>query len=107
MEQGLGGKPGPKGSALTLQKAIDLGEYEPEFLAQFPEWHKVSRHVQFEFVRTALDNRRKKLLTQWATIYNTLDYRLKPHLAEAAKNVKKQLDKLKEDKERLYVEYSE
>jgi hypothetical protein len=94
-------------SQLTLAKAIELGEYDPEFLAQFPEWHKLTRHIQFEYVRTALDNRRKQLLTQWATIYNTLDYRLKPHLAAAADNVKMQLDKLRDDKERLYVEYSE
>lgn len=94
-------------SKLTLAKAVDLGEYDPEFLAQFPEWHQLTRHIQFEYIRKALDNRRAQLLTQWATIYNTLDYRLKPHLAAAADNVKVQLDKVKEDKERLYVEYSE
>ncbi len=31
-------------SSMTLQKAVDLGEYHPDFLANFPEWHTLSRH---------------------------------------------------------------
>ncbi len=92
---------------MTLERAIELGEYHPEFLAQFPDWHTFTKHVQFEYVRKALDNRRKQLLTQWAEISNILDFRLKPHLNEALKNVEHQLNILKEDKEKFYVFFSE
>jgi len=98
--------PPPSGGNITLQKAIDLGEYNPEFLSGFAEWHTLSRFSQFQFIRKALDNRRRHLLTQWAEISNSLDFSKKPYLAEAMKNIKKQLDKLEEDREKLYVEYS-
>lgn len=91
---------------LTLSAAIELGEYDPEFLAQFPEWHELSRHIQFEYIRKALDNRNKQLITHWAEITNVLDFRLKPHLNKALRNIEEKLQILKEDRERLYVEYS-
>jgi hypothetical protein len=93
-------------SGLTLQKAIELGEYEPAFLAQFPEWYKLTRHIQFEYIRKAIENRNKQLMTQWAEITNILDFRLKPHLREALRNIEKQLQNLQEDKEKLFIEYS-
>jgi hypothetical protein len=83
-----------------------MGEYDPEYLATFPEWHSLSRHVQFQHIRTALDNRRRQFLTQWAEINNVLDFRTKPHLQEALRNIEKQNTKLDEDWERLYLEYS-
>jgi len=46
------------------------------------------------------------LVTQYAQISNILDFRLKPHLAEAMKNVEKQLHEVEEDREKLFVEYS-
>ncbi|MBU0569507.1 hypothetical protein KKB40_01850, partial [Patescibacteria group bacterium] len=55
---------------MTLQKAIDMGEYNPEYLATFPEWHSISRHVQFQYIRQALDNRNRHLIVQWAEINN-------------------------------------
>ncbi len=106
-EQNLSSAPPVQSTALTLQKAIDLGEYKPEFLAQFPEWHTYSRHIQFEYIRKALENRNRQLITQWAEITNILDFRLKPHLNEALRNIEKQLDILKHDREKLYVDYSE
>ena len=45
----------------------------PDFLANFPEWHTLSRHVQFQYIRKALDNRHKQLLTQYAELNNVLD----------------------------------
>lgn len=105
-EQNLRSKPSSPHDGLTLQKAIDLGEYDPEFLGQFPEWHQLSRHIQFEYIRKALDNRNRQLITQWAEITNVLDFRLKPHLKEALRNIEKQLEHLKNDKEKLYIEYS-
>ena len=91
---------------MTLQKAVDMGEYNPEYLATFPEWHDISRHVQFQHIRKALDNRNQHLISQWAEINNIIDFRLKPHLVVALKNIQKQLDKLNHDREKLYVEYS-
>ena len=44
---------GKKLPAITFQKAIDMGEYNPDYLATFPEWHSLTRHVQFEFIRRA------------------------------------------------------
>lgn len=106
-EQNLpSGSPTSQSTKLTLQKSIELGEYNPDFLAQFPEWHTLSRHVQFEYIRRALENRNRQLITQWAEIVNILDFRLKPHLRDALKNIEEQLEKLKQDKEKLYVEYS-
>lgn len=93
-------------SRMTLQKAVDMGEYNPEFLSTFPEWHTLSRHVQFQFIRSGLENRRKHLILQYAEINNVLDFRLKPHLREALKNIEKQLKLLEEDREELFLEYS-
>ena len=57
-------------------------------------------------IRKALDNRNRQLINQWAEITNVLDFRLKPYLNEALRNIEKQLQQLKNDKELLYVEYS-
>lgn len=105
-EQNLGGKPQTTLTKLTLEKAVELGEYDPKFLANFPEWHTFSRHVQFEYIRKALDNRRKQLLTHWAELNNVLDFRNKPEVWEALKNVEKQMHNLLGEKERLFSEYS-
>lgn len=91
---------------LKFDQAIEMGEYNPEFLRQYPEWNTYSRRVQFEYIRKALENRNRHLITQWAEITNMLDFRLKPHLKDALKNIEKQLSDLQEDKEKLYVEYS-
>jgi len=91
---------------MTLEKAVELGEYDPNFLATFPEWHTFSRHIQFQYIRKALDNRNRQLLTQWAEINNTIDFRLKPEMAEALQNLQKQMKKLDLERDRLYVEYS-
>jgi hypothetical protein len=93
-------------SDMTLQKAVDLGEYDPQFLSTFSEWHTLSRHIQFQYIRTALENRNHHLITQWAEINNILDFRLKPKLKTALKNIERQLKKLSKDKEKLYLEYS-
>jgi len=91
---------------MTLQKAVDLGEYEPEYLAKFPEWRSLSRHVRLQFIRQGLDNRRKDLLMQWAELNNVLDFRLKPRIKIALRNIEKQMKKLENDRERIYLEYS-
>ncbi len=106
MEQNKSSKPVSSSSRMTLQKAVDLGEYNPEYLATFPEWHTYSRQIQWQMIKKALDIRERQLIQQWAEISNIIDFRLKPHLQEAMDNIWKQRAKVKEDKERLIVEYS-
>lgn len=91
---------------LTLDKAIEMGEYDPDYLAQFPEWHQLSIHLQFELVKKALAKRRKQMLTQWMEVEQANDYTIKPHLQEASRSILKQLDKLTKDKESLYAKFS-
>jgi len=104
-EQVKGGSPKSK-QFMTLQKAVDMGEYDPEYLATFPEWFTLSRHVQFQFIKQGLDNRRRQLWLQWAEINNTPNFHLKPHLAIALTNVEKQIKKLDSDWEKFFVKYS-
>jgi len=105
-EQGLGSKLPVVVTKLTLEKAVELGEYDPNFLANFPEWHTLSRHIQFEYIRKALNNRHKQLLTQYAELNNVLDLRMKPEIHKAIRNMEKQLSNILIEKERLYSEYS-
>lgn len=93
-------------SKMTLQKAIDMGEYNPDYLATFSEWLTLSKHIQFQYIRTAIENRRGHLITQYAEINNILDFSKKPHLNKALRNIEKQLRKVEEDREELFVEYS-
>lgn len=105
-EQGLRSKSSAIVTKLTLEKAIELGEYDPHFLANFPEWHTLSRHIQFEYIRKALDNRHRQLLTQYAELNNVLDLRMKPEIHKAIRNMEQQLSNILKEKERLYSEYS-
>ena len=98
--------PQPTSPGLTLEKAIEMGEYDPEYLGQFPQWHQYSVHLQFELIKNGLANRRRQLLTQWMEIERANDFSKKSHLQEASKSIMKQLDKLTKDKERLYTKYS-
>jgi len=93
-------------SVLTFDKAIEMGEYRPEVLANYPEWHELSPHVQLQHIRTGIDNRMKQLITQWAEINNVIDFHLKPHLQSALRNIEAQMKKLDHDREELYLEYS-
>lgn len=91
---------------INLTKAVELGEYDPKYLATFSEWREMSRHVQFQFIIKAIENRRKQLLKQYADMNNVLDFRLKPEMQKAIKNVLKQIDELDSDREKLLIEYS-
>ncbi len=94
----------PQSSA--FEEAIKQGEYQPEFLSKFPEWKKMSRHRQFQYIRQGINNRERQISTQWAEVNNVLNFSKKPHLQEALRNLEKQLQNLREDKEELFVEYS-
>ena len=91
---------------MTLQKAIDLGEYDPGYLSTFPEWQMLSPHVQLQHIKQGLDNRERQLITQWAEVVNVIDFSKKPLLQVALRNIEKQLKKVHSDRERYYLEYS-
>lgn len=97
---------GQAGGTITLQKAVDMGEYDPVRLQEFAEWHTLSRYMQFALIRQGIDNRFNSLLSQWATIANVPDFSRKPQLAGALRNIERQQEFLQRDKERLYLEYS-
>lgn len=90
---------------MTLQKAVDFGEYDPKFLSTLPEWHELSKHIQFQYIKQALENRRHQLLQQYAEINNVLDFRLKPELKATLDNIHKQIKQLDVDFEKISMEY--
>jgi hypothetical protein len=95
-----------KNAKFTLRQAIEYGEYDIEYLSTFPEWHTLSRHIQFEYLCEALENRRKQLLQHWAIINRTSNWSTRDDLKEASKNIEKQLDQVERDRERIMIEYS-
>jgi hypothetical protein len=106
-ETGTPSGSGPQISAtITLQQAIDFGEYDPSYLATFAEWHTLSRHIQFQLIRKALAIRHRQLMTQWAELNNALDFSKKPHLRVPLKKIEESLRKLAQDQEHLYAEYT-
>jgi hypothetical protein len=100
------GSPQPTTDLISLTKAIEFGEYDPQYLANFPEWHKLTPHGQFELIKQALDNRNRQLIKQWADINNVLDFSKKPHLQTALRNIEANLKFLEQERERLFLEYS-
>ncbi len=93
-------------ATMSLQDAINLGEYFPDKLSIYPEWHTLSKHSQLQLIRKALDNRENQLRMQWAEICNVLNFSKKPHLKEALRNIEDQIHKLGADREKLYLEYT-
>src|SRR6185369_864015 len=98
--------PSQGGSFITLQKAIELGEYEPQVLAKFDEWHKLSRHAQFQLVRKGLDNREHQIVMEWAEVNNVLDFSKKPELQSVLRNLEAQRKQILRDRERLYIDFT-
>lgn len=95
-----------KAHILSFLEVIEMGEYKPEFLEKYPEWKTFSKHTQLQYIRQALDNRRKQLLSQWVEVNNAIDFRLKPGMQQTLNNIHKQLDELERDREELYVKFS-
>jgi hypothetical protein len=65
---------GPYTSAMTLQRAVQLGEYQPDYLSRFPEWVTMSRYVQLRFIREGMRSRKPQLMTQYAVLFNVLHF---------------------------------
>ena len=91
---------------LNLQTAVNMGEYEPNYLSQFEEWQALTPNMQYEFVRKGIENKRRQLRVQYAVTFNSPHYSKKPELAEASKNIHERLKQLQRDEERLIVHYS-
>ena len=92
---------------MTFEEAITLGEYKPDFLAQFPEWGKLTHHMQFEYIAKALANRKRQLMQKWSEAVNFTNQSSIPDLQkQIASNIFDQIEKLGEEKEKLYLEYS-
>lgn len=96
-----------KNPNISLNKAIELGEYDPKYLSNFKEWKNLSPHGQLQLIRKGLDTRRQQLTEQWAEINNVIDFRLKPELKETLKRIEEKWQKLEDERIRLYEEYSE
>ena len=105
------GEPVPQSSGKTSQKTfqlrevIDMGEYDPEYLANFAEWHTLSKTIQWSMIKKALDVREHQLVQQWAEINNVMDFRLKPELKTALKNIQDKIHQVSKDREKLIMEY--
>lgn len=95
------------GAPLSLREVIDLGEYKPELLSQYPEWEKLSNYARFQLITRGLENRRRQLFKKWSEVVNFINDSDNPELQhEAKENIERQLKELRVDKERLYSEYS-
>ena len=93
-------------TGMSLKEAVEMGEYEPKVLKGYKEWKDLTRNIQWQLIRQGLKRRRELLRTNYAEVFNQIDFSKKPHLAQALKNIEKQLDKLQEEEEKLQVEYS-
>lgn len=92
--------------SITLQQAIEFGEYDPKYLTKFSEWHDLSLHIQWQLIRKALDIRNKQMFSQYSELNSVLDFSKKPHIWSAMKNLERQVEILAQDRERLYIEYT-
>lgn len=92
---------------ITLQRAIALGVYKPGDLSKFPDWHVLSAHGQLQLIREGIRNHKSQLLSQYAAIFNTLDFSLKKDTLESKMNhvleLVKQVDRDEEHYLTTYV----
>ncbi len=88
-----------------LREVIDMGEYDPEYLATFAEWHTLSKNIQWSMIKKALDIKDRQLVQQWVEINNVMDFRLKPELKIALKNIQNMMHKVSKDRENLILKY--
>ena len=91
---------------MTFVEAIQMGEYQPQFLSQYPEWQTMSKHVQLEYISKAIDIRKRQLVKKWGEIINMMDENAIPEMKQKmVDQVFAQMKKLSEERERIYYEY--
>jgi len=93
-------------SKMTLEKAIELGEYSEDYLSTFPEWHNLSDNIRFNYILKAIKNRRQFLRMNYAETFNVLDYSMKPKLKEVLEAINKRLTELQKEEEQYRIKYS-
>lgn len=98
-------KPVAMGDFMTLEKAVEMGEYRPEYLSTFPQWASLNSYLRWSLIRQAIKNRRRFLTANYAETFNILDFSLKPEMKKVMKNIEKQIEDLQKDEERLRLEY--
>jgi hypothetical protein len=98
----------PKSSVphMTLERAVELGEYDEGFLSTFPDWHNLSHNIRFNYILKALKNRRQFLRLNYAETFNVLDYSKKPELKKVLESINKRLDELQKEEEQIRINYS-
>jgi len=89
-----------------LEKAIELGEYDPEILQNYPEWQSLGKHAQYQLIRRGLKNRRTHLRMQYAEVFNQPDFSRKPYLKPALKKIEVALKELTAEEERMQIEFA-
>lgn len=94
-----------KTTSMTLEKAVEMGEYDPNFLSTFPEWAGFSEYIRWNYIRQAIHNRRRFLMQNWAETNNVLDLRLKPEMKQVLDRINDQIVALNQAEEKLRVEY--
>ena len=98
-------KPKKSSTKMTLEKAVEMGEYDPKFLSTFPEWAGFSNNIRWHYVRDAIQNRRHFLMVNWAETNNVFDFRLKPEMKEVIDKINAQLVSLNQEVEKLRLEF--
>lgn len=99
-------KPAVKSSRMTLERAIELGEYNPKFLSTFPQWQDLSDNIRFNYILRAIKNRRQFLRLNYAETFNVIDYSQKPELKKVLEAINDRLDELQKEEEKYRIEYS-
>jgi hypothetical protein len=92
-------------AGMTFTKAVELGEYEPEFLELFEEYRDLSKISQWNYVLKALKNRKAFLLNQYAETFNLLDFSQKPELKRVLDSIVDKQKRLSEEEEMLRIKF--
>jgi len=93
-------------SHMILERAIDLGECDEDFLSTFPEWQKLSNNIRFNYLLKVIKNHRQFLRLNYAETFNFLDFSQKPELAEVLNKINSRLIELQKEEENYRVKYS-
>ena len=99
-------KPKSASPQMTLERAIELGEYDEKFLETFREWHELSNNIRFNYILKAIKNRRQFLRLNYAETFNVIDYSQKPELKKVLEAINNRLNELQKEEEKYRVEYS-
>jgi len=95
----------PLPAKMTLEKAVEMGEYNPSFLSTFPEWSTFTNNIRWHYVREAIKNRRRFLQLNYAETNNVLDLHLKPEMKQVLDKITEQIILLNREEERLRLEF--